>query len=371
MNIIYVYADQPHEWNCSEWRCAVPARAIQRTGRHRAWMLSIQDFSQNTPEAQEVCGQADVIVVQRNLFGQVLSAMQHWKARDKTIIVDFDDAYNLMHPSNGAYEFWIEGLVHRNGKPVQKMEPPPLTQFKWGLRLAHAAAVPSKRLADDWQSYTEMIYVPNYIDLDQYKNATPEPHEGIIIGWGGSMSHLQSFTGSGVAAALKRVCRARPQVKVMICGNDRRILEYLPIPPEQKLYHPWVPHNEWANVLAKFDIGLAPLQGPYDERRSWIKILEYMVMKIPWVASEGPAYSDLRRFGWLVKNTPSAWERVLLDVIDHLDEYKQDAAGEPYLFGIAQSIDENIEKVLAKYAEIHARTVGAARPAAATFIGSS
>jgi glycosyltransferase involved in cell wall biosynthesis len=369
MNVVYVYADKPHEWNCSEWRCSVPARAIRRTGRHRAELLNIRDFGENTPEAQQVCETADVIVVQRNLFGPVLSAIQHWKARDKTIIADFDDAYNLMHTSNGAYPFWAEGVVQAEGKPAQKMEPPPLTQFKWGLRLAHAATVPSKRLADDWQPYTEMVYVPNYIDLEQYKNAAPEPHEGIIIGWGGSMSHLQSFTGSGVAAALKRVCRARPQVKVMICGNDQRILECLPIPENQKLYHPWVPYNDWARVLAKYDIGLAPLQGAYDERRSWIKVLEYMVMKVPWVASEGPAYNDLRSYGWLVKNTPSAWERVLLDVIDHLEEYKGEAAGEPYLFGIAQSIDENIEQVLAIYAEIQARTVGAARQASPAFIG--
>lgn len=370
MNIVYVFADQPHEWNCSEWRCAVPARAIQRTGRHWAELLSIQDFASNTPDAQRLCAAADIIVVQRNLFGPVLAAIQHWKARDKTIIADFDDAYHLMHPSNSAYKFWMEGVITAEGKPVQKMDPPPLTQFKWGLRLAHAAAVPSKRLADDWQSYTEMMYVPNYIDLEQYKNITAEPHEGIVIGWGGSMSHLQSFTGSGVAAALKRVCKARPQVKVLICGNDRRILEYLPIPPEQKLYHPWVPHNEWPRVLAKMDIGLAPLHGAYDERRSWIKVLEYMVMKIPWVASEGPAYAEQRRYGWLVKNNPSAWERVLLDVIDHLDEYKLEAAGEPYLFGIAQSIDENIEKVLSIYGDVHARTVGVGRQAIPMFVGS-
>lgn len=358
MRIVYVYADSPSEWNCSEWRCAVPARAINRGGRHHAELLSIEDFAYHTALARSVCSAADVIVVQRNLFGPVLSAIQHWKAQDKALIADFDDAYQLMHPSNANYAFWQQGVVRRAGAPPQKIDPPPLTQFKWGLRLVHAATVPSKRLMEDWRSLAEMHYLPNYIDLSLYENVSPEAHEGIILGWGGSLSHLQSFTESGILTALKNVCRARPQVKVMICGSDQRILEALPLPPEQKLYQPWVPYTEWARVLAQFDIGLAPLHGAYDERRSWIKVLEYMVMKIPWVASEGPAYQELRPYGWLVQNASGAWERVLLDMIDHLDEYKEEAAGSPYLYAISQSIDENIDHIISTYTDIYQRAVG-------------
>lgn len=352
MNIVYVYADNPREWNCSEWRCAVPARAIQRTGRHRADLIYIDDFARKTPAAEALCRAADIIVVQRNLFGPVLAAIQHWKARDKVVIAEFDDAYDLMPPTNAAFPFWGKGLIQRPGEATLKLDPPPLTQFRWGLGLVHAATLPSKRLADDWRSFTETIYLPNYIDLEKYANAIPEAHEGVVIGWGGSLSHLQSFTGSGVLPALKRVCRARPQVKVMIAGNDRRILEQLGLPENQSLYQPWTPYSEWPRVLVKLDIGIAPLSGAYDDRRSWIKPLEYLVMKIPWAASDSPAYHDLRAYGWLVKNTPNAWERVLLDMVDHLPDYRQEAAGSPYLFGVSQGVEENVERILATYAGI-------------------
>ncbi len=83
MKIVYVYADNKREWNCSEWRCAVPARAINRTKNHQASMLYIQDFNKNTPETVELCQDADIIIVQRNLIGPALSAIQHWKARDR------------------------------------------------------------------------------------------------------------------------------------------------------------------------------------------------------------------------------------------------------------------------------------------------
>jgi hypothetical protein len=143
----------------------------------------------------------------------------------------------------------------------------------------------------------------------------------------------------------------------MICGNDRRIFEQLPLPPEQKILAPWTPYAAWPQRLAQFDIGLAPLHGAYDERRSWIKVLEYLVMKIPWVASDGPAYHALRPYGRLVaeRNTPSAWERALLDMVDHLADHKAEAAREPYLFGLSQAIDVNVDKLIATYTRIAER----------------
>jgi glycosyltransferase involved in cell wall biosynthesis len=371
MNVVYIYADTEREWNCSEWRCAVPARALNRAGRHSAQLLGIQDFAYNTPAAIAACEPADLLVVQRNLFGPVLTAIQHWKARDKVVIADFDDAYDLMPPSNPSYRFWAQGLGQRDdGQPV-RIDPLPLTQFRWGLRLVHAATVASKRLASDWQDFTDPRYLPNFIDLEKYQSIRPEPHDGIWIGWGGSLTHGQSFAGSGVLAALKRVCQARPQVKVVIHGNDRRLFEQLPLPPAQKALRPWVPYTDWPRQLAGFDIGLAPLHGAYDERRSWIKVLEYLVLKIPWIASDSPPYADLRPYGWLVKNTPSAWERVLLDMVDHLADYKAEAGREPYLFGLSQAVDANTEKIVAIYSEIMAAASQphAGRPAPAVPAG--
>lgn len=362
MNVVYVYSDSPEECTGNEWRCAVPARAINRTKRHSAKLLNMNELGENYHKADVVCSSADVIVIQCNLIDPVLSAIQHWKARDKVVIVDFDDAYNLMPSTNPNFHYWSKGIKSTrkaDGSTLTtQIQPTPLTQFKWGLRLAHAATVPSLRLADDWRELTDVYYVPNYIDLEKYHNVKLEPHDGICIGWGGNMSHLQSFKKSGVLEALRRVCTSRPEVKVMIAGGDRRIYDILPIPENQKILMPWVPYSQWAQVLSKFDIGLAPQYGSFDERRSWIKVLEYMVMKIPWVGSAGPAYFELGDYGWLIKNHPHAWERVLIDIIDNLHEYKLDAGRVPYLYGISQSIDENVEKIIATYQNVMDRVLG-------------
>lgn len=349
--------------NCSQWRCIYPSKAINATGQHSAKLIDMQSFIDNTAEAQTVCGGSDVIVVQRNIFGPNLAVMQNWKCQGKVIIADFDDAYNLTEPCNISYPFWVGGKIDvktTDGRVIPaRMEPHPITQFKWGLRMAHAATTPSRLLCDDWSKYTDTYYLPNYIDLPRYTAAREarQTHDGIIIGWGGSVSHFQSFTDSGVLAALKRVCKARSKVKVMICG-DKRVYDQVDIPEAQKIFQAFVPVDQWPGILANFDIGLAPLHGAYDDRRSWIKPLEYMVMKIPWIATDGPAYQELGEYGRLVENTARGWERALLDVVDALDAYREFASGKPYEWAAQQNVYDNADKIITIYQAIKDKANG-------------
>ena len=361
MKITYVYADINQEWNTSQWRCVAPAQALNRSGKHVANLLDNKSFVDNTPEAQGMCQMADVILVERKLFGDTLTAIQRWKARGKLMVADFDDAYNLIHPTNSTYHFWKEGIVRALGpdqkETTRQMNPLPMTQFKWGLQMVHAATMPSKTLAEDWCAYTDTYFQPNYIDPKNYMSAAAPQHEGIIIGWGGSLSHLQSFSDSGVITALQRICASRPNVKVMICG-DQRVFDRVKLPENQKLFQGYVPFYEWPRTIANFDIGLAPLHGDYDGRRSWIKILEYMVMKTPWVASHSLSYDDYEAYGKLVDNRPEAWEKALLNIIDHLEEHRARAAGEPYKFGMSQGIDLNVDNIVGVYSTIAKKALG-------------
>lgn len=360
MKIAFVYADRPHEWNTSNWRCVIPARAINKTGRHQAELINILDFERNTPESQAICAQSDIIVVERNFRGDVLPAILQWKSKNKVMIANFDDAYQLMPKSNISYPYWFEGqTITRlpDGREVfGKMSPTPMVQFGWGLRTMHAGIVPSKILAQDWKDYTKMHLVPNYIDLTNYKSVSDSTRKTIIIGWGGSLSHYQSFINSGVMSALKQVCKMRSHVRILICG-DERIFKEIDVPEKQKVFKGFVSYSEWPGLIANFDIGLAPLHGAYDNRRSWIKPLEYMVLKIPWAASDNPAYEEIGEYGKLVKNSASSWEDALLDMVDNIDRYREKANDLSYQFGISQSIDKNIEKVLVVFSEI-AKTAG-------------
>ena len=362
MIITFIFADQPQEWNTSNWRCVIPFNAVNRTSQHKAFLYSLKDFVNNTPEIQIACSQSDIIVVERNLFRETLTMIQYWKARGKVIVANFDDAYHLMHPSVSSYRFWHEGEVSvqdSNGvNSTARLDSIPLTEFKWGLRMVDAAVMPSKVLAKDWEDYTDTYYLPNYFPTDIYLKTDPaEAHEGIHIGWGGSLSHLQSFTDSGVLSALKRVLRVKPLVHLLICGH-KGVYDKIDLEEGQKIYQNFVSFPEWPGVLRQFDIGLAPLHGLYDGRRSWNKPMEYMIMQIPWLASDSIAYRDIAQFGRVVKNTPKAWEAALMDMIDQLEDYRKKAQGEPYQFALRQGMDENVGAMLKIYADIFQKATG-------------
>ncbi len=363
MNIVFVYADNKAEWNSSEWRCVIPAKAIDQHPDHQARLLAIADFTNGTSQAHELCTAADVIVVERNLFGPVLTAIIHWKAQGKGVIVTFDDAYHLLPEDNLSHDFWIKGIARkqRNGKVVQeKIDPPPITQFKWGLRMVDGAVVASQKLVEDWMDYTDVRHLPMFLDFNRYQKLSEQQSDDVVIGWSGSLSHLHSFSG-GILIALERVARSRRQVRIKI-GNDRRIYDKLKIPKKQKALTPWVPYEEWPEVLASYDIGLAPMEGEFDARRSWVKVLEYMAVKIPWVASKCPAYESLEEYGGLVVNTPEAWESILLEMVDKIEVYHKKAAGTPYQFARSQSADQNVQKIIGMFSEITGRKSSGSSP---------
>jgi glycosyltransferase involved in cell wall biosynthesis len=349
LNVLYVYADSPKEWNCSEWNCIIPSKAINRTKGNEAQAIYINDFVKNGEDVQKLCSGADIIVVERNFFSDVLTMMQFWKVRGKTILAIFDDAYDKMHPENVSYNFWMNGKVEgkdAEGKEVSfTMKPHPLTQFKWALQIAKGIQVPSVNLAKDWGVYNNTYFVHNYLDIEKYMDIEPlhpHPEDEIWIGWCGSMSHVSSFTDSGVVRALETIAKRYPKVKIFTSG-DKRIFDMINV--ENKQFSKYVPAEDWTSLVKTLDIGLAPLSGPYDQRRSWIKALEYMALKIPWIATNYITYDELSDYGIMTENGYHNWLDALTNAIENFEDHKKLAEGEAYEFALEQSSDKNVTKV--------------------------
>jgi len=351
VKITYIYPEEAALWKNIEWRCYTPARAINHTGRHKAYLIGARDFGKNTPQARVACERSDVLVIYRNLWGNTLSGIQHWRARDKIVIADFDEAYQLLGEHDPAYPFWFEGKA-ASPNPAGNITPPPVVQFKWGLQLANGATVPSKRLADDWRAFTRLEWLPGYIDLQKYMDIHPQAHDEVILGWSGPATRLRSFEASGLLAALQELLPQRPDVRLLLCCDQQVDAESLGLPPQQVLEMPVRSEADWPQPLAYMDIGLHPLEGAFDQRSGWPALLEWMALKIPWAASRGPACLELNHYGWLVENTAGAWLRILQDMVDHLADYRAEAARAAYMFGISQGIEENVSQVLETYARL-------------------
>jgi len=238
--------------------------------------------------------------------------MEYWQGMGKPVVIDLDDAYQFLPWSNPAKPFWH---IRENGEALKYLTT--------GMKLSDGLLSPNRILLNDWAHCTRGYYLQNYAEKDWWENL-PSRRElqfrrginnRIIIGWGGSVSHYDSFWGSGIREAASRVCSRHPEVMWMICGNDIRIYEQLPVDGSQKFFQPGVPPEEWPKVVRTFDIGVAPLNGLYDQRRSWIKGMEYSLAGVPWIATQGEPYKDIADLGVLVENNVDIWEYALEQTI--------------------------------------------------------
>ena len=331
MNILYVYADSRREWNCSEWRCAVPSRAINAGGEHTSNMLAVPDFAEFSEEAISKIDKADIVVIQRLGLANIIPRMLEVQAKGKVVVIDLDDAYHFMPDSVRAYKFWHEGIIAvegKDGKPTQgKMQITPIEQLEWGIKLSHGVTTPSPTIAEDWKKFTDNTWVvPNYIAADHYlpfRKKNRGLTDTIVIGWGGSFSHFESWKKSYVIEGLRKAVTRDQRIRIHICGGDPNVMGLFRDVEDfqgKVIENPWVPHNEWPRILSRFDIGLVPLVGRYDARRSWIKTLEYTLMGIPWIGTKAPPTEELGDYGYRTTNNVNSWEKNIMDAITNYDD---------------------------------------------------
>jgi len=269
--------------------------------------------------------------------------MAYWRALGKIVTVDLDDAYNYLPPSNPAYNYWIR---NKGGMPID-----PIDALIEGLRNADALTSPSKTLLKDWEDILPGFWIPNYPRGEWYAKANPKPvgakdivfgyretenegvkginfeghfvegTEGLIyLGWGGSISHVDSWIYSGAIEALDKIFEKYPNVRLKFCGHENRLDYIINRWGDKVVRQSGVKPEHWPFVVSTFDLGLAPLdmrpvleemghgKNPeqrkysYDERRSWLKGVEYLCAGVPWLGTRSATYSELSRHGTMVEN---------------------------------------------------------------------
>lgn len=312
------------------------------------------------PKIQEILGMADILIYQRNVIApEVWASMDYWRALGKIVLVDIDDHYPNLPPSNPAHKFWIRNSLG--------MDPNPIELFKTGLEHAHGLIAPSKIILKDWEKVVPGYYWPNYPSIEDYENLTMKPLGGndvmfkydkvddkpklawdvrahsdgqVVIGWGGSISHVDSFLYSGVMEALKRLMEENTNVVFKFCGAEGRLDHWLSeLPVKQMIKQGSVAPQDWPKVVSTFDIGIAPLdlrpveaktgnehgEYSYDERRSWLKAVEYLCAGVPFVATNSATYEAMKPYGKLVDTGEDNWYQALKARIDGLQHFKQEA----------------------------------------------
>ena len=365
MKIVHTLSDSASEFNSSRWRSLVPCRALLKAG-YDVSIVSIVQWMKHSDEIKRIVADADLIVIQRVMIEESLERAKFWRERGKAIVTDFDDAYQMIDSSNLAHKFWAKGEVEINApygvSYTSKLAKHPIDQFIAGVKAyCVGGSMPGKVLAEDWRKHFPCWYVPNYINFDEYLPYRKPKRLGktITIGYGGSLSHVPSFKLSGVEQALAKVLRKRPQVKLLLCG-DKRLYDRMPVPSDRKEYLPYVFWREWAKILNRFDIGIAPMALRYDASRSHIKPIEYVTMGIPFVATKSLAYTDWYEAGLFVPDDVEIesieeravlWENMLLDMIDNLSDH---TARVESRFSMAEQweVNRNVPNLISTYEDM-------------------
>ena len=393
-----IYADNPQEMNCSIHNIMAPFNAINRTGTHTAKYIHMSQWISNNEETQKLCSEADAIIVERNFFGDALTMISYWKVRGKTIIAIFDDAYQIIHPKNVSYNFWKYGetkyiesnITTRimnmmvdpgnleawagldnptkneianqvfqflsakvpNIEKISYMKPLPLEQFAWGMQMVKGIEVVSQALADDWSHLNNTYLIHNYLEPGRYDNVEPLfPHEGIWLGWSGSLSHVDSFESSGLLKAYQRIIKKYDNVNLFLTG-DKRVFDLVDVPDGRKIHSPFVHAEQYPALMKSIDIYTIPLFGEYDKRRSQIKPLECCALQIPWIATNFPNYNHLASNGIFTENGSQNWEEAITEMIENYPKHKERVAEEPYQFSKTQYLDDHIQERIDLYQKL-------------------
>ena len=296
--VTWVVADGFSEYNSSHFRCTILYNQLVKSDSWTGSIVTIDDWLANNDNCKKECMNSDVIILQRVLVKESLTVAMYYKQHGVKVYVDFDDAYQLIGEENAAYGFWGEGKINMPSplayEKIDIRVENPVSQFRDALRMIDGGITPSQVLSNDWALYGKMFTLPNYLDWDRYEHEyltrTESANNKIVVGWGGSMSHLTSFTGSGIVPALQEMTRMGI-AKFLLVG-DKRVLPLLGIPERELLFNPYVMWMKWINIVLRFDIGLAPLSGAYDCRRSRLKVMEYIALGIPFIATRSYVYED-------------------------------------------------------------------------------
>ena len=206
----------------------------------------------------------DVIIFQRPMTELPTIALERWAARGHKTIFDFDDAIFERR--------WTAGRKFRRLVAL-------VDQVVAGNRyLAAAAAAPDKT-----------VIIPTAVDTDRFaaRSASAARGREVVIGWTGLSGNYPQLAhhAAAIARALKRtgarflVISDRPPSRALAALNAEFIR--------------WRPESE-VEDLARIDVGVMPLpDGPYERGKCAFKLLQYMALGRPGVASPVGANAEV------------------------------------------------------------------------------
>lgn len=329
-------------------------RVMYKQHQTEAAILDGRLFTVMHPDSISLCQYADVIILHAALLPLAHRAIQHWRARDKTIIADLSTPI-VYDQEIHRLQIGPAIIQSTDGEVIDPMTVDG-NEFIWSLKLVDGAFSNSHLIVEDWKGILDIRFIPDWIDLDRLLIHPYESHDGIILGVHTVEGGIQKLKSTGVLEAIEVVTERHPESKLIFFGEHPRNAHLLQIPAERKYFLPPMEKMQWDSILPSIDLGILPRQGEFDDRLGRESVLEFMALKIPWVGSDSASLFDQRGYGWLVQNQTELWITVLEDLIGNIENYRRDSM-DAYLFSLGQGLDENFNRLITSCLHIRSQVL--------------
>jgi glycosyltransferase involved in cell wall biosynthesis len=230
----------------------------------------------------------DVVFFQRPMVELPTTVLERLAARGRRTLFDFDDAIFERRAARGKFKRLV-GLADR--------------VVAGSGYLAAAADAPSKT-----------VVIPTTVDTDRFTARPTRATRGadVVVGWTGLATNYPQL-----ASAAPAIARAleRTGARFVVISNEPPPASLAPLRAE---FVRWRPETE-VEDLARLDVGVMPLpDGPYERGKCAYKLIQYMALGRPGVASPVGANREVVTDGvdgFLAADGP-AWEEALVRLVE-------------------------------------------------------
>jgi glycosyltransferase involved in cell wall biosynthesis len=208
---------------------------------------------------------ADVVVLTMTLDVEVFRLIHQRRLAGRVTICEINDYIPDVQPWNPAHRTWSDSRARYIAEEL--------------MRRCDGVQVTTPSLAEWVAPMARQVSVlPNHLveipPLRHRNAAPPSPRRPLVIGWGGSVGHLQDLEST--VPVLLKWFQEHPEVQLQVMGDELIADLFTELPSQQFSFRPGGSLDNYLKWLEQIDIGIAPLlDTQYNRCRSDVKFLEY------------------------------------------------------------------------------------------------
>lgn len=306
----------PETSGCGYYRLRQPVAALQRQGFDVADLMghTIPGVYNRFHALDHVAVEADVVVLQRPMSRDIVEAIPIIQRQGIAVVVEIDDDFHALpkgHPTR------------RDSAPIHSPDRNRRLLLH-ATNIADLVTVSTPALAERYGKHGRVRVLRNLIPSHFLE--IESRRSGMFLGWTGSTrTHVDDLRVCG--DAVPRVLDESHWIWRTV-GTGKGVAAQLGLGDRPSDSTGWVDLPAYPEAYARLDIAIAPLQAnPFNEAKSWLKVLEAAALGVPAVGSPTSEYRRAYDLGLcLLADTPAEWEKTL-KALTGSAELRQDVAG--------------------------------------------